>query len=168
MRSWQKREETGTDEKASPSVALRPVLTTGQGCSQVKARNQRLQTRTFPPYTPSSGFTEPRVPSPQPRPGGRNGARKKEYWGQARVGRACRPRRQHPGNGACALQASETRFLQSQLPEGGGNGLRLTGEGGWMWHQSTPNTAPPPSLRESFLAPETRAVSNVKRKWGKE
>lgn len=31
----------------------------------------------------------------------------------------------------CALQASEARFLQIQLPEDGGNGLSWAGEGIW-------------------------------------
>lgn len=70
-----------------------------------------------------------------------------------------------PGDGVCALQASEARVLQIRLPEDGGNGLNWTGEGVWTWMTSVhPNTAPSPALKGSFLAPEARAVLCLSRK----
>lgn len=67
--------------------------------------------------------------------------------------------------GVCALQASEARVLQIQLPEDGGNGLSWTGEGVWTWMTSVhPQHCTPPALKGSFLAPETRAVLCLSRK----
>ena len=81
----------------------------GGSVTSVKQRKRLFRTHTFP-YTSSGGFTESRGPCRTPAPRGRNGACRKECRGQSWVRAACNPRRQHPRNGACALQASEARF----------------------------------------------------------